>query len=113
MENGILRRLGNVAIDLANTEQVSYLQVPYGKLFRLLLRLTEFMSVLYLLSANVFLIFVLLPVYAIMLYLFYQAWLIAKRYALRLPPVLFVVIALNIPCAIVAVFVRNWIIGLF
>lgn len=113
MENAGLRRLGSIAIDLANTEHVSYIRVPYGKLFCVLLRLTQFMSVLYLLSANLFLAFVLLPVYAIMLYLFYQSWLIAKRYALRLLPVLFVVFALNIPCAILAVYLRNWIIGLF
>lgn len=113
MEHGILRQLGSIANNLANEENTSYINIPFGKLFRILLRLTLFMSVLYLLSANAFLVCALLPVYALMLYLFYHFWLIAKRYGLRFLPVLFVSLVLNIPFAIFAVFLRNWIIGLF
>lgn len=113
MRNGIFHRLGTMANDLANEENTSYINIPFGKLFRLLFQLTLFMAVLYLLSANVFLVCVLLPAYALMLYLFYHFWLIAKRYGLRFLPVLFVSLALNIPCAFLAVFLRAWIIGLF
>ena len=113
MENGILRQLGNIANTLANEENTSYINIPFGKLFRVLFRLTLFMAVLYLLSANAFLVCTLLPVYALMLYLFYHFWLIAKRYGLRLFPILLVALVMNIPCAILAVFLRNWIIGLF
>ena len=113
MGNGILRQLGSIANNLSKEENPSYINIPFGKLFRVLFRLTLFMAVLYLLSANAFLVCALLPVYALMFYLFYHFWLIAKRYGLRLIPVLIVGLALNIPCAILAVFLRNWIIGLF
>lgn len=113
MGNGILRQLGNIANNLANEENTSYINIPFGKLFRVLFRLTLFMSVLYLLSANAFLVSALLPVYALMFYLFYHFWLIAKRYGMRFLPVLFVGLVLNIPCAFLAVFLRNCVIGLF
>ena len=113
MENGILRQLGSIANNLSNEENPSYINIPFGKLFRILFRLTLFMSVLYLLSANAFLVCALLPGYALMLYLFYHFWLIAKRYGLRFLPVLLVSLTLNVPCAVLAAFLRNWIIGLF
>jgi len=90
-----------------------YILTPYRALFKCLLRITFFASILYFLTVNFVMFGFLVPAYVYCLYFFYVFRGVTKRYGFKLFPVVSVILIINVIFARIAVLLRTFIANIF
>lgn len=88
------------------TGRIYYINIPYGALFCLALKITAFLLPLYLVCAHPVVTAVAVPAYVFILYLYYLYWEIVKNFGFRLPPFILFLVLLNIPVFLLAQYLR-------
>lgn len=111
--NAFSGMMGQGAIDLANTGQIRYINIPYRSFAAVLCKITALMGVLDLLSVNVFVAACLLPLFVLGVFLYCRLYKITALYGFRLFPVATVIVVLNALCAVCAVLLRHALLSIF
>lgn len=111
MKNGMMIRFaGNLFA--AENGNICHICVPRRAMFGYALKVTLLMFAAYLLSVNLLMTAILVPVYIIGIYLYYGFWLICRNHGYRLIPVAAVVLLMNTPAALAAVMLRSFIVSI-
>lgn len=104
--NGLAGKVAGFFSDIEELN-IHYITAPRKKLFRKAMTLNKYLFVLYLISFNIFTTLLLIPVYAIIFYLFYLFTKICGKYRYKKAVILLLLLIFNVFSCAVAVFLRS------
>lgn len=98
--------------DLPQDGNVYYIYTPIAQLFSLFMRISVYMFFLYFISVHPVLTAIIVPLYMLVLYMYWLFWGVARRYDFSFLPVACVALAVNIPMFFIAGALRGFLLEL-
>lgn len=92
-------------------DRINYILVPWHKILKVFITISSFAAVLYFISFHAILAALIVPLYVRIGYLYFQFWKYVKNYRFKAPPIMFIIVFINVISFISAVFLRTFILN--
>ena len=102
-----MKRIEDSTDRLQSINATYYIFTPYKAILSKAIKITLIVFLSYIFSANTLLLCILVPIYVLCLYMYYNLWLVCKRHRFKLLPYVICILVLNIPFLIISFVVRS------